>query len=65
VKAIASPVKDCTKRPYQARTLLGWLLTAFAISLGAQFWFGLLTNLTSLRASGDKPKPADATVPTS
>jgi len=31
----------------------GWLLTAFAISLGAPFWYGLMQNLLSIR-SGDK-----------
>ena len=40
--------------------LVGWLLSALAISLGAQFWFGLLTQLISLRAAGDKPQRADA-----
>jgi hypothetical protein len=43
----------------KAWTILGWIVTALAISLGAQFWFGILTNLTSLRAAGDKPDRAD------
>ena len=64
VKGIG-PVKDCTKRPYQVWTMFGWVITAFAISLGAQFWFGLLTQLTSLRAAGDKPQRANATPSTS
>ncbi len=49
--------------------LLGWLLTAFALSLGAPFWFDTLGRLVKLRASGppedgdkssgaDKKKPA-------
>lgn len=31
---------------------LGWIITAFAISLGAPFWFGLLNKLVALRAAG-------------
>jgi hypothetical protein len=34
--------------------LLGFLITAFAISLGAPFWFDALNKLVSLRASGKK-----------
>jgi hypothetical protein len=40
--------------------MVGWLLSGLAISLGAQFWFGLLTQLISLRAAGDKPQRANA-----
>lgn len=36
----------------QARKLLGWLLTAFALSLGAPFWFDLLQKLSSIRSVG-------------
>jgi hypothetical protein len=36
-------------------TLFGWLITACAVSLGAPFWFNLLQDLLSLRASGPKP----------
>jgi hypothetical protein len=43
--------------------VVGWLLSALAISLGAQFWFGLLTQLISLRAAGDKPQRANAVPP--
>jgi hypothetical protein len=38
---------------------LGFILTAFALSLGAPFWFGVLNKLVQLRASG--PKPEDDT----
>lgn len=31
--------------------LLGWLITAFAISLGAPFWFDLLNKFVSIRSS--------------
>jgi hypothetical protein len=39
-------------------TLLGWLLTAVLLMLGAPFWFDLLSRLVSLRSSGAKPPPA-------
>lgn len=35
--------------------LVGWLITALALSMGASFWFDLLRKVTSVRASGDKP----------
>jgi hypothetical protein len=39
--------------------MLGWLVTAVAVSLGAPFWFDLLQNFVSLRAAGTKPNRAD------
>jgi hypothetical protein len=47
-----------------ARKILGFLLTAFAISLGAPFWFDLLQNVANLRGAGPKPARADATAQT-
>ncbi len=35
--------------------LLGWSLTAFAVSFGAPFWFEALSKLGSLRNTGTKP----------
>lgn len=35
--------------------ILGWLLTAFAVSLGAPYWFDALSRLISLRTAGIKP----------
>ena len=35
--------------------LLGWLLTAFAITLGAPFWFDMLKRVINIRGSGTKP----------
>jgi hypothetical protein len=41
-------------------TLLGWLITALAITLGAPFWFDLLSKLISLRgASSGKTALSD------
>jgi hypothetical protein len=36
--------------------LLGWLLTAFAISLGAPFWFDMLNKIINIRSSGKAPE---------
>jgi hypothetical protein len=37
--------------------LAGWLVTAFAISLGAPFWFDLLQKLLNINVRGAGPKP--------
>jgi hypothetical protein len=39
--------------------VLGWILTAFALSLGAPFWFDMLNKFINLRGAGDKPKRED------
>ena len=36
--------------------LLGWLITAFAVSLGAPFWFDLLNKFINVRAAGKAPE---------
>ncbi|MEQ8704249.1 MAG: hypothetical protein RIC19_10040 [Phaeodactylibacter sp.] len=36
--------------------LLGWSVTALAVSLGAPFWFDLLRKLVNIRSSGSKPE---------
>ena len=36
------------------RMIVGWLLTISAISLGAPFWFDLLSKISHLRASGTR-----------
>ena len=43
-------------------SLLGWLITALAVKLGAPFWFDLLSTLVKMRASGkpaETPKASD------
>ena len=42
--------------PFIPQRLVGWSITALALSMGASFWFDLLRKVTSVRASGDKPK---------
>jgi hypothetical protein len=37
------------ERDYDLWTFLGWVITAFAISLGAPFWFDLLSKLMKIR----------------
>jgi hypothetical protein len=39
----------------------GWLITAFAVSFGATFWFELLKKIMNVRSSG--PAPASPSVP--
>jgi hypothetical protein len=44
------------------QTLVGWLITAIALSLGAPFWFQVLCKIINIRKSGSKPqdeKPKD------
>ena len=41
-----------------APMILGWLITALAITLGAPFWFDLLSKFMQVRAT-TKPQPAD------
>jgi hypothetical protein len=36
-------------------SILGWILTAFAVSMGAAFWFDLLNKAVKLRATGPPP----------
>jgi hypothetical protein len=40
-------------------TFLGWIITALAITLGAPFWFDLLSKLIKIRGSGTKIDSTD------
>jgi hypothetical protein len=46
--------------PVPLPRLIGWLLTIFAISLGAPFWFDLMNRLANLRSAGRSPDRADS-----
>lgn len=35
--------------------ILGWIVTTIAVSMGAPFWFDLLSRVSSLRMAGNKP----------
>lgn len=37
--------------------LLGWLLSAFAGSLGASYWFAAISKVINIRSSGPRPEP--------
>ena len=37
-------------------TFLGWIITTAAVSLGAPFWFDLLSKVANLRGSGGQPQ---------
>jgi hypothetical protein len=37
--------------------LLGWVITIFAVSLGAPFWFDTLSKFMNLRNAGKPPQP--------
>lgn len=52
----------CVKQEIPRLTLvqiLGWFLTAAALSLGAPFWFDLLNKFINLRGAGEKPARND------
>lgn len=49
---------DCFLQNFGWTTVPGWLLTVFAVSLGAPFWFDLMGRVARLRASGSKPAPS-------
>ena len=40
----------------------GWIITAFAIMLGAPFWFDLMSKLICIRSAGAKPKKDDEAI---
>jgi hypothetical protein len=41
------------------KSLLGWTITAIALSMGAPFWFDLLNKLMKLRGSVATPTSDD------
>jgi hypothetical protein len=47
---------EVPKRDQWLTIVLGWLITAFAVSLGAPFWFDLLNKFINVRASGKAPE---------
>ena len=42
------------------KTLLGWIITTAAVSLGAPFWFDLLGKVSNLRGSGGQAQTRKA-----
>lgn len=45
---------------WSLRHLLGWAITALAVSLGAPFWFDMLKKFVNPPSTGPEPKPAAA-----
>ena len=45
--------------------IVGWVLTALAVSFGAPFWFDALKNLLNVRNAGPKPPRSEASGATS
>lgn len=43
------------KKTTSLRRLIGWILTAFALSFGAPFWFDVLKKSVNIRGAGQKP----------
>lgn len=69
------PVADAQKKPATKKTfwerleaaapflvvkIPGWFVTALALSLGAPFWFDMLSKIINIRGAGTKPDRADA-----
>jgi hypothetical protein len=53
-----SKLPDCNNSDFVWQwliKLLGWSITAFALYLGAPFWFDALNKIVNLRATGNKP----------
>lgn len=51
ILGLGKPQDSFTKEDWWL-VLIGWIVTALAISLGAPFWFDLLNKLMALRGSG-------------
>jgi hypothetical protein len=49
-------------QPSPSERILGWLITALAVTMGAPFWFDLLNKVTAIR-SAVKPDAAKSTPP--
>lgn len=57
--AAANPTCGWKRAGNVALVVIGWLVTAVAVSLGAPFWFDALGKLANLRGSGPPPSAAD------
>ncbi|WP_300299689.1 hypothetical protein [Ferrovibrio sp.] len=55
-RVLYSPAGKPEHAPVTAAAWIGWIMTALAISLGAQFWFDTLGKIVGLRAAGRKPE---------
>lgn len=53
--------KSIDEKPVKPINIIGWFITALAVSLGAPFWFDVLDKLNSIRSAGIKPKSVGET----
>ena len=44
--------------PLVPRRVIGWIITGFAISMGSNFWFGILKRVINVKNSGKEEKEA-------
>jgi hypothetical protein len=58
-----SDIVDAVKGRFHSNSaiwmVIGWVLTALAVSFGAPFWFDALKNLLNVRNAGPKPPRGD------
>jgi hypothetical protein len=59
VKALPIPVGWPGATRWSWTALIGWTVTALAVSLGAPFWFDLLQKFLNIRNAGPPPKRPD------
>jgi hypothetical protein len=52
----ALPLGWTDGRAFKASALLGWAMTALAVTLGAPFWFDVISKVSRLRGTGPAPK---------
>lgn len=54
--AYAMKCLDWYREQLSLSQFFGWIITAFAISLGAPFWFDMLNKVMKIRGAGGKPE---------
>lgn len=57
---LASQEKDGQEWPLFTKRVFGWMLSGLAISMGAAFWFDLLSKILDIRNVGSKPASPSA-----
>jgi hypothetical protein len=60
-KLMQSQQKTLKFKQFDSGSLLGWLITALAISLGSPFWFDILNKVINLRSAGQRPEDPKST----
>jgi hypothetical protein len=60
-KSLFLPVGVEQVKTLSLAKIAGWLITVFALYLGAPFWFDMMVRVANIRASGRKPPASTAT----